>query len=40
MSAPTHPGPPGHYYNQFPQPRHPRPPFMYAGSGGPMNRAP
>ncbi len=40
MSAPTHPGPPTHYYNQFPQPRHPRPPFMYAGSGGPMNRAP
>ncbi|CAF3704229.1 unnamed protein product [Rotaria sordida] len=40
MSAPAHPGPPSHYYNQFHQPRHPRPPFMYQGSSGPIHRAP
>ena len=41
MSAPAHPGPQNHYYNnQYHQPRQPRPPYMYAGSGGPMNRPP
>ncbi|CAF3920441.1 unnamed protein product [Rotaria magnacalcarata] len=40
MSAPAHPGPPGPYYNQFHQHKHPRPPFMYQGSGGPIHRAP
>ncbi|CAF0849143.1 unnamed protein product [Adineta steineri] len=37
MSGPNHSGPPGHYYNQF---RHPRPPFMYQGPGGPIHRPP
>ena len=37
VSAPGHPGP---YYNQYHQPRQPRPPFMYPGPGGPMNRPP
>jgi len=41
VSAPAHPGPQNHYYNnQYHQPRQPRPPYMYAGSGGPMNRPP
>ncbi|CAF1405017.1 unnamed protein product [Adineta steineri] len=35
MAAPHHPGPSGYYPNQFHQPRHPRPPFMYQGGGGP-----
>lgn len=41
VSAPAHHGPQNHYYNNhYNQPRHPRPPYMYAGSGGPMNRPP
>ena len=32
--APHHPGPGGYYPNQFHQPHHPRPPFMYHGGGG------
>ncbi|CAF3294780.1 unnamed protein product [Rotaria sp. Silwood2] len=35
MSVPPHSGPPGYYPNQFHQVRHPRPPFMYQGVGGP-----
>ncbi|UJR38183.1 hypothetical protein I4U23_030857 [Adineta vaga] len=30
---------PNPYYNQFHQPRHPRPPFLYQNTGGPMHRA-
>ncbi|CAF1205368.1 unnamed protein product [Rotaria sp. Silwood1] len=35
MTAPPHSGPSGYYPNQFHQIRHPRPPFMYQGIGGP-----
>jgi len=40
MSGPLHPGPVGYYPNQFHQPRHPRPPFMYHGAGGPPGGLP
>ncbi len=40
VSGPLHPGPAGYYPNQFQQPRHPRPPFMYHGPGGPPGGPP